>query len=168
MQTQKSSILRKILICALSCSALWALNQDSAEQATQATKEVESVNVATIPQGTDISPLNNQHVIELEAVGIGVAPQESCTPAQAVAMAKRAAIVDAYRQLGEQMYGIQLNSNDSVRNMVLQNSTIKTRLNALIRGAQIKETSCQQGVCQVNMELRLDGRVWSKVLGISL
>ena len=111
-------------------------------------------------------PLVNPNIIELEVTGIGVAPEESCSPAQAVALAKRAAIVDAYRQLGEQMYGVQVTATDNVRDMVLRNSSVKTKINAIIRGAQVKDSNCRQGVCQVSMELKLDRNVWSQVFGI--
>ena len=109
-------------------------------------------------------PKENE-IIEIEVVGIGVAPADCCTPAQAVAMAKRSAIVDGYRQLGEQMYGIKISSTDTVHNMVLKNSRVKTRVNAVIRGAQVRDSACKEGICQVNMELKLDSRVWSRIFG---
>lgn len=116
------------------------------------------------------NPVNSANeesrLIEIEAVGVGVAPDESCSPAQAVAMAKRAAMIDAYKQLGEQMYGIKINSTDNVRNMVLKSSIVKTKVNAMIRGAKVVESSCAQGICQVSMELKLDSRIWNQVFGI--
>ncbi len=109
---------------------------------------------------------SNPYVLEIEAVGIGTAPMETCSPAQAVALAKRAAIIDAYRQLGEQMYGVQISATDSVRDMMIKNSDIRTKINAVIRGAHIKDSSCKQGICQVNMSVRLDSRIWSQIFGI--
>lgn len=142
-----------------------AYAQEGAEPA-----EIANVNLAQAPLQTYENPLitsvPEQDILEIEAVGIGVAPTESCSPAQAVALAKRAAIIDAYRHLGEQMYGIKLNSNDTVQNMVLKNSSIKTKLNAVIRGAKVRESACEQGICQVTMELKLDGKVWAHVLGM--
>lgn len=127
---------------------------------------------ASSPGSSDIArgglpadfPKENE-IIEIEVVGIGVAPADCCTPAQAVAMAKRSAIVDGYRQLGEQMYGIKISSSDTVHNMVLKDSRVKTRVNAVIRGAQVRDSSCKEGICQVNMELKLDSRVWSRIFG---
>ncbi len=159
------------LVCGMSLGG-YILNGAEAHQDVNTHTDqdnIATINISQAPiyQNYDDNAIpNEQNIIEIEAVGIGVAPNESCTPAQAVALAKRAAIVDAYRQLGEQMYGIKLNSNDTVRNMVLKNSNIKTRVNAVIRGAQVRESACDQGICQVTMELKLDGRVWSKVLGI--
>lgn len=114
-----------------------------------------------IPNTPVLTPSN---VIELSAVGMGVAPESTISPSQALALAKRAAIVDAYRQLGEKMYGIRVNAQDTVRDMVLQNSTVKTKVQALIRNAEITETVYKDGLCQVSMELKLDGRVWYRAL----
>lgn len=114
-----------------------------------------------VPNAPMLSPSN---VIELTAVGMGVAPESTISPSQALALAKRAAIVDAYRQLGEKMYGIRVNAQDTVRDMVLQNSTVKTKVQALIRNAEITETVYKDGLCQVSMELKLDGKVWHRVL----
>ncbi|WP_253248327.1 hypothetical protein [Helicobacter sp. 12S02634-8] len=114
-----------------------------------------------IPNTPVLTPTN---IIELSAVGMGVAPESTISPSQALALAKRAAIVDAYRQLGEKMYGIRVNAQDTVRDMVLQNSTIKTKVQALIRNAEITETVYKDGLCQVSMELKLDGRVWYRAL----
>lgn len=114
-----------------------------------------------IPNSPILTPNN---IIELNAVGMGVAPETSISPSQALALAKRAAIVDAYRQIGEKMYGIRVNGQDTVKDMMLQNSVVKTKVQALIRNAEITETVYKDGLCQVSMELKLDGKVWHKVL----
>lgn len=118
-----------------------------------------------IPNSPMLTPSN---VIELNAVGMGVAPETSISPSQALALAKRAAIVDAYRQIGEKMYGIRVNGQDTVKDMMLQNSVVKTKVQALIRNAEITETVYKDGLCQVNMELKLDGKIWHKVLSGNL
>jgi len=99
-------------------------------------------------------------IVELTAVGMGVAPESTISPAQALALAKRAAIVDAYRQMGEKMYGIRVNGKETVKDMVLRDSTIKTKVMAVIKNAEIVETVYKDGLCQVSMELKLDGRRW--------
>ncbi|MDU7693634.1 MAG: LPP20 family lipoprotein [Helicobacter sp.] len=108
--------------------------------------------------------LTPTNLIELSAVGMGVAPESTISPSQALALAKRAAIVDAYRQLGEKMYGIRINAQDTVRDAILQNSTVKTKVQALIRNAEITETVYKDGLCQVSMELKLDGKIWYRAL----
>ncbi|MDE5603111.1 MAG: hypothetical protein K2I71_04230 [Helicobacter sp.] len=114
-----------------------------------------------IPNAPMITPSS---IIEISAIGMGVAPESTLSPAQALALAKRAAIVDAYRQIGEKMYGIRVNAQDTVRDMVLKNSTVKTKVMAIIRNAEIVETVYKDGLCQVSMELKLDGKRWYRVL----
>ena len=114
-----------------------------------------------IPNAPIITPSS---IIEISAIGMGVAPESTVSPAQALALAKRAAIVDAYRQIGEKMYGIRVNAQDTVRDMMLKNSTVKTKVLAVIRNAEIVETIYKDGLCQVSMELKLDGKRWYRVL----
>jgi len=159
--------IRKFGIVLLSCCFVLSLNAAALDDVYD--DEQDDVNDGVeeeMPANNNQPQPQIENIIEIEATGVGAAPTESCTPAQAIALAKRAAMVDAYRQLGEQMYGIQVNATDNVRNMVLKNSNVKTRLNAVVRGAQVTESSCQQGVCQVSMELKLDSRVWSSILGM--
>lgn len=108
--------------------------------------------------------LTENNVIELNAVGMGIPPENTISPGQAMALAKRAAIIDAYRQIGEKMYGIRLNAQDTVKDMVVQNSSVKTKVEALIRNAEISESVWKDGVMQVSMQLKLDGRIWHRVL----
>ncbi len=136
------------------------LNRDSLEPRFERDNDYIGQNDG-IPNSPILTPENE---ITLSAVGIGVSPENSLSPSQAFAMAKRAAIVDAYRQIGEKMYGIRVNAQDTVRDMMLQSSTVKTKVQALIRNAEILETVYKDGLCQVNMELKLDGRIWHRIL----
>lgn len=122
-------------------------------------------NDAQVIQNSPI--LTPSNTIELSAVGMGVAPESTISPSQALALAKRAAIIDAYRQIGEKMYGIRLNAQDTVRDMVLINSVVKTRVEALIKNAEIVETVYKDGLCQITMELKLDGKIWHRILSES-
>lgn len=136
-----------------------SLPQDSTSSSQQ--KPESNGNSSIIPNSPILTPNNT---IELSAVGMGVAPESTISPSQALALAKRAAIIDAYRQIGEKMYGIRLNAQDTVRDMVLINSVVKTKVEALIKNAEIIETVYKDGLCQITMELKLDGKVWHKIL----
>lgn len=114
-----------------------------------------------IPNSPLLRPSN---IITIRAIGMGVAPEATISPAQALVMAKRAAIADAYRQLGEKMYGIKLNAKDTIKDAVVKNTTIRTQVNAIVRNAEIQETIYKDGLCQVEMEAKLDGRRWYRVL----
>ena len=136
-----------------------SLPQDSTKTA------VSKPNVSDDSHMIQNSPiLTPDNIIELSAVGMGVAPESTISPSQALALAKRAAIIDAYRQIGEKMYGIRLNAQDTVRDMVLINSVVKTKVEALIKNAEIIETVYKDGLCQITMELKLDGKIWHEIL----
>ncbi len=135
-------------------------NRNSYKSTELRGNEVQTDEVV-IPNAPMITPSS---IIEISAVGMGVAPESTISPAQALALAKRAAIVDAYRQIGEKMYGIRVNAQDTVRDMVLKNSTVKTKVLAVIRNAEIIETVYKDGLCQVSMELKLDGKRWYRIL----
>lgn len=138
-----------------------SLPQDSTPSPAPKPKSDVSNDPNIIPNSPILTPDNT---IELSAVGMGVAPESTISPSQALALAKRAAIIDAYRQIGEKMYGIRLNAQDTVRDMVLINSVVKTKVEALIKNAEIIETVYKDGLCQITMELKLDGKVWYKIL----
>ncbi|WP_304207613.1 LPP20 family lipoprotein [Helicobacter canis] len=119
-------------------------------------------NDPIIQNNPNLTPSN---IIELQVTGTGVAPQNSISPAQSTALAKRAAMIDAYKLLGEKMYGVKLNGQDTVENMAITSSTVKSKVQALVRGADVVNVDCKSGLCQVTMELKLDGRVWYRALG---
>jgi hypothetical protein len=127
---------------------------------TNANEEV-NTDEFVIPNTPLLRPSN---IITIRAIGMGVAPENTISPAQALVLAKRAAIADAYRQLGEKMYGIKLNAKDTIKDAVVKSTTIRTKVNAMVRNAEIQETVYKDGLCQVEMEVKLDGRRWYRVL----
>ncbi|MCE3047419.1 LPP20 family lipoprotein [Helicobacter kayseriensis] len=157
--------VNKMVVDSIEIPALPEIQQPAPSESPRMAKpEKEPEYEAGEPLIPNSPILTANNIIELNAVGMGVAPESSISPSQALALAKRAAIVDAYRQIGEKMYGIKVNGQDTVKDMMLQNSVVKTKVQALIRNAEITETVYKDGLCQVSMELKLDGRVWHKVL----
>jgi hypothetical protein len=108
--------------------------------------------------------LKHHCIITVEATGIGVAPSSSISPAQSTAMARRAAIIDGYKALTEKLYGIKINGRETVRNMVLQNSTLRSKIEGVIRGAAIEEEYYKNGMYKVVMSLKLNVRNWNRYL----
>ena len=86
-------------------------------------------------------------------VGEGIAPSNTLSKTHAMALAKRAAIADAYRQLGEKIYGIRVSASENVSNAILINSRIKTQVEACLKNAQITDNSYKQGLYRVSMSI---------------
>ncbi len=103
-------------------------------------------------------------ILQIEASGVGVAPCSACNAAQSMAMARRAAIIDAYKALAEKMYGIKINGRDTVKNMMLQDSRVRAYVYGLIRGANIEEEEYKNGMYTVVMSVKLDPKEWNKYI----
>ena len=89
--------------------------------------------------------------------GLGIAPTGT-SGTQAEALARRAAISDAYRQLAEQTSGVRVDAVTTVENLMLANMTVRTQVNALIKGAAIVEEKQQRdGSYTVTLELPVYG-----------
>jgi hypothetical protein len=74
----------------------------------------------------------------LTATGYAViSVQNSKTPAQQRLMAIRAAKLDAYRSLAEQVYGLRLDATATVADMVVQNDTFRSKVEGVIYGATL-------------------------------
>ena len=74
----------------------------------------------------------NENTSYIEVVGVGL--NGYGTNRQ---LAKRAAVVDAYRNLAEATQGVQVDADTTVEKLTLQSDTIRTHVSALIRGAKI-------------------------------
>ena len=120
-------------------------NQDS-ENSFFLDEEEESEKKLYLPKGQEII---------VSVVGQGVAPSYAISPAQSYALAKRAAIGDAYRLIAEKVKGVHVEGQDTVQNMMLKRSTVRTLVTAMVRNAQLVETTYKEGLCEVEMEIRL-------------
>lgn len=74
----------------------------------------------------------------LTATGYAViSVQNHKAPAQQRLMAIRAAKLDAYRSLAEQVYGLRLDATATVADMVVQNDTFRSKVEGVIYGATL-------------------------------
>jgi len=89
----------------------------------------------------------------ISVVGQGVAPMNTASPAQAYALAKRAAVADAYRLIAEKVKGVRIDGQDLIKNMMVKRSTVRTSVQAMVRNANIVETTFKEGLCEVEMEI---------------
>jgi len=130
-------------------------------------QNVESAGIETMDVG-EVSPAPastqetmNEDLLEenksliVSVIGQGVAPLKSATPAQAYALAKRAAVADAYRLIAEKVKGVRVDGQDLIKNMMVKRSTVRTSVIAMVRNANIVETTFKEGLCEVEMEIKL-------------
>ncbi len=101
----------------------------------------------------DVLSANEPLIISV--VGQGVAPVNTTSPAQAYALAKRAATADAYRLIAEKVKGVSVDGQDLIKNMMVKRSTVRTSVQAMVRNANIVETTFKDGLCEVEMEITL-------------
>lgn len=107
--------------------------------------------------------LNNNPDRVFAVNGEGIAPQNTVSPAQAMALAKRAAVADAYRQMAEKLYGVQINAKDTIKNAALYDSRIVSQVNGIVKDATITEHTFQDGLFVVRMELTMNGARWKEI-----
>jgi len=118
-------------------------------------------NVMYLKNHKEQKPLSKINILKankpllISVVGQGVAPINTTSPAQAYALAKRAATADAYRLIAEKVKGVNVDGQDLVQNMMVKRSTIRTSVQAMVRNANIVETTFKDGLCEVEMEITL-------------
>ena len=92
------------------------------------------------------------------AEGTGVAPATAYNSVQARIMARRAAIVDAYRQLAEQIKGVNVDADTTVENMMVTSDVVRTHVSALVQGARIvDEKVIAEGGYSVTLQVPMFG-----------
>ena len=126
-----------VLVALLSAASLSAAPQPMFESSSVQQEDV-------LEKGRDL---------RISVLGQGVSPMNTSSPAQAYALAKRAAIAEAYRLIAERVKGVRIDGQDLIRNMMIKRSTIRTSVQAMVRNANIVETTFKEGLCEVEMEI---------------
>lgn len=116
-----------------------------------------------IRQEKMVAPDASDSELSFTATGEGIAPLNTVSAAQALALAKRAALTDAYRQLAVKLYGVRVNGKDTVKDAMLKSSTITAQVNGLIKNASIIDEDFNQGLYRVNVELKIDADKWKEL-----
>ena len=94
----------------------------------------EAAHVAAINEVLDASVME---IPTISAVGYAVVSvQPGRTPSQKRLMAIRSARMAAMRELAEQIHGIQVDSNTTVIDLMVQNDTFRAVVKGIIRGAK--------------------------------
>ncbi len=92
---------------------------------------------------------------DITATGVGLPREEG---PRGAALARRAAIVDAYRYLAEAIQGVQVDADTLMQDLVVQSDTVKTQVSALVKGARIVEEHVNaDGSYSVTMSIPMFG-----------
>lgn len=77
-------------------------------------------------------------------------------------MAEREAKVDGYRNLLEQTYDLQVSGSTTVRDYVSRSDTVRTKVDAFIRGAKVADIRMlDDGSVETEMEITLGQEFWA-------
>ncbi len=152
-----------LLAALLSASSLMAVDtvqaQDSQEQPPAQSITVECATAECPPPPPpaleDEPVLTQNKDVLISVTGQGVAPMNTTSPAQAYALAKRAAVADAYRMIAEKVKGVRVDGEDLIKNMMVKRSTVRTSVQAMVKNANVVETTFKDGLCEVEMEITL-------------
>jgi hypothetical protein len=86
------------------------------------------------------------------------APPDRGSLAQKRLLARRAAIVDGYRQLAELINGVRVDSETVVKDFVIESDDIRTQVSALVKGATAgEERYLSDGTVEVDLTVSLHG-----------
>lgn len=93
----------------------------------------------------------------ISATGTGIPPL-GAVGAQARILAKRAAIVDAQRQLIEAVNGVQVDAETTVEKMMVVSDLVRTKVSGVLSGARVvSENITVDGAYEVTMQVPLYG-----------
>ena len=114
-----------------------------------------SLPALTIMQAAEAAAQWEQGTITAEGFGT---PPMGTYGSKASIMARRAAIVDAQRNLAEQVSGVQVDAETTVENFVISSDLVKTKVSALIKGAMVvEEQMMPDGAYRVVMSMPMYG-----------
>ena len=140
--------MKKTLLFVAVALAFTACSQKSNISLTPAQPKAEVYGFETVPTAT------------FTAFGDGVPPLDTYSPAQARALAKRAAIADAQRQIATKLFGVKINAKDTVKDAMLKSSIIEARVHGLVKNAAIVDEQYKDGLYRVEMEVQMDKATW--------
>lgn len=126
---------------------------------TPAYAELAVTNVAVNVHAKQKGAVNWEKGMNADVVAVGVGLPPVGVPAnRGTALARRAAIVDAQRNLLETVKGVQIDSNTTVESLMVASDIVKTKVSGVLQGANIiAEQVNPDGSYQVVMSLPMYG-----------
>ncbi len=120
-------------------------------------------------QGEVVQQFNNGSINwstgRVTAVGIGAPPSSPANMAQARAMARRAAITVARRNLLEITQGVQVDSMTLVKDFVVRSDIVRTSVQGVVRNAQVVDTAyMSDGSVEVTIVMDMGGEFANVIL----
>ena len=100
----------------------------------------------------------NNGIVRATGIGAGKPAYQKKNPGVYRAQAKRAAIMDAQRNLAETIKGVRVTSDSTMEDMILQSDVVRTRVDEIIKG--MREVSSQyfeDGTYEVVLEMPIFG-----------
>jgi hypothetical protein len=145
----------RVVLGLLTLGLLFAPGQVSAPQAGMTGDAVETVGQGSI----------NWTSGEVFATGIGAPPSAAVNPAQARAMAERAAFVVALRNLLEIVKGVRVDSETVVENFLVKSDVIRTRVDGIVRGAMpVKKQFLADGSVEITVGMQMKGALLDAIV----
>jgi len=103
-------------------------------------------------------------IVTLNATGYGAVNMAACegqcdrvAPAQRKLLAMRAARLDAYRAMAEQVYGLRIEGGSTVGSLALKDDGFKVYIDAFIRGARVTNVAQREdGTYETTVEMDFD------------
>lgn len=151
----KKMISKKLLAAVLGLSLSVGTAYATVAVAAPAPTNTTSVEVKVDVQQTAVN-WEKGSAADVTALGVGLPPVNAGP--RAVPLARRAAIIDAQRNLLEAVEGVQIDSETLVRDMAVESDVVKSQVHGLVKGARIiREGSNPDGSYFVEMSIPLFG-----------
>lgn len=131
----------------------------NAASTTPAYAEMVATKVGVNAQVEQKGVVNWEKGVNADVVALGVGlPPIGVQAGRAQALARRAAIVDAQRNLLETIKGVQIDSDTTVENLMVISDIVKTKVSGVLQGANIiAEQANPDGSYQVTMSVPMYG-----------
>ena len=99
----------------------------------------------------------NRGVVRATGIGAGKANVPKSSGVYR-AQAKRAAMMDAQRNLAENVKGVHVTADSTMEDLSLQSDVVRTRVDAIIKGMnEVSSQYYEDGTCEVVLEMPLFG-----------